>query len=166
MLSRQIYGINEYDARGNRKANFEQIDFISEEDAAFYYDEIDKLYYAQVGDNSQSVEYSDNGLRYVKRENSDMPEYYLYDSNGRLMAEAELVYMTISGQQQVVMYPVRQYIWGHDRVLAQINAMTGNSYYYLYNGHGDVVQITDTQGNIKNTYDYDVWGNFLKKKKR
>ncbi len=25
------------------------------------------------------------------------------------------------------------------------------------------MQITDTQGNIKNTYDYDVWGNFLEK---
>ncbi len=153
----------EYDARGNRKANFEQIDFISEESAAFNYDELDKLYYASVGDETQSVEYSDNGLRYVKRENTDMPEYYVYDTNGRLMAEATLIYMTISGEQQVVMYPVRQYIWGAERVLAQKNAITGNSYYYLYNGHGDVIQIIDTTGTIVNSYDYDVWGNFLKK---
>ena len=45
----------------------------------------------------------------------------------------------------------------------KIDALTDNSYYYLYNGHGDVVQIVDTSGTIKNTYDYDVWGNFLKK---
>ncbi|MBP3361080.1 MAG: RHS repeat-associated core domain-containing protein, partial [Clostridia bacterium] len=32
-----------------------------------------------------------------------------------------------------------------------------------YNGHGDVVQIVDTAGTVKNSYDYDVWGNFLKK---
>ena len=62
-----------------------------------------------------------------------------------------------------VMYPVTQYIWGPDRVLAKIEAVTGNIYYYLYNGHGDVVQIVDTSGNIVNRYDYDVWGNFLKK---
>jgi len=36
-------------------------------------------------------------------------------------------------------------------------------YHYLYNGHYDVVQIVDTSGNIVNQYDYDVWGNFLKK---
>ena len=41
--------------------------------------------------------------------------------------------------------------------------MTDDSYYYLYNGHGDVVQIVDTSGAIKNTYDYDVWGNFITK---
>ena len=48
-------------------------------------------------------------------------------------------------------------------VLSQINAFSGNTYYYLYNGHGDVIQITDSSGNIVNSYDYDVWGNFLKK---
>ena len=62
-----------------------------------------------------------------------------------------------------VMYPVTQYIWDPDRVLAKIEAVTRNTYYYLYNGHGDVVQIVDTSGTIKNAYDYDVWGNFLKK---
>jgi len=41
--------------------------------------------------------------------------------------------------------------------------LTGKSYYYLYNGHGDVVQIVDTSGNIVNQYDYDVWGNFITK---
>ena len=33
----------------------------------------------------------------------------------------------------------------------------------MYNGHGDVVQIVDTAGNIVNSYDYDVWGNFITK---
>ena len=32
-------------------------------------------------------------------------------------------------------------------------------YYYLYNGHGDVVQIIDRAGNIVNRYEYDEWGN-------
>ena len=41
--------------------------------------------------------------------------------------------------------------------------MSFSGKYYLYNGHGDVVQIVDRNGNIKNRYDYDVWGNFLTK---
>ena len=62
-----------------------------------------------------------------------------------------------------VMFPITHYIWGPDRVLAKIDNTTNTSYYYLYNGHGDVVQILDTSGTIKNTYDYDVWGNFITK---
>ena len=30
-------------------------------------------------------------------------------------------------------------------------------------GHGDVIQIVDTSGNVVNNYDYDVWGNFITK---
>ena len=31
----------------------------------------------------------------------------------------------------------------------------------MYNGHGDVVQIVDRNGNIVNNYKYDEWGNLL-----
>jgi len=154
----------EYDARGNRKANFEQIDFLSEEDAEFYYNAEDKLYYSEVDSNDVAYKYSANGYRYLKWENSNYPEFYVYDSNGRLQALAKPITLSFTdGSVLTVMYPKTQYIWGADRVLTQIDALTGKSYYYLYNGHGDVVQIVDTSGNIVNQYDYDVWGNFLKK---
>ena len=154
----------EYDARGNRKANFEQIDFLSEENAVFTYDAEDKLYYAQVGNNTTYFEYSSNGYRYFKMENSNYPEYYVYDPDGRLQAIAAATTLSMEdGTSLSVMFPITQYIWGPDRVLAKIDKTTNKSYYYLYNGHGDVVQIVDTSGVIKNTYDYDVWGNFLKK---
>ena len=35
----------------------------------------------------------------------------------------------------------------------------GGEYFYLYNGHGDVVQIVDRNGNVVNNYEYDEWGN-------
>ncbi|MNO69415.1 hypothetical protein D3C76_602690 [compost metagenome] len=35
--------------------------------------------------------------------------------------------------------------------------LTSKDYYYLYNGHGDVIQIVDTNGNIVNSYTYDEW---------
>jgi len=93
-----------------------------------------------------------------------MPEYYVYDPNGRLQAIAALVQLSMTdGSSIYAMYPVIQYIWGPDRVLAKIDKTTNKSYYYLYSGHGDVVQIVDTPGAIENTYDYDIWGNFLKK---
>ena len=154
----------EYDARGNRKANFEQIDFLSEESAIFIYDSEDRLDRSQVGDNTTYFEYSSNGYRYFKKENSSYPEYYVYDPKGRLQAIAVAATLSMTdGSSLSVMFPVIHYIWGLDRVLAKIDKTTNKGYYYLYNGHGDVVQIVDTSGAVKNTYDYDVWGNFLKK---
>ena len=154
----------EYDARGNRKANFEQIDFLSEESAIFIYDAEDKLDRSQVGDDITYFEYSSNGYRYFKKENSSYPEYYVYDPEGRLQAIAAAATLSMTdGSSLSVMFPVTHYIWGLDRVLAKIDKTTNKSYYYLYNGHGDVVQVVDTSGAVKNTYDYDVWGNFLKK---
>ena len=154
----------EYDARGNRKANFEQIDFLSEESAIFIYDAEDMLDRSQVGSDITYLEYSSNGYRYFKKENSSYPEYYVYDPEGRLHAIAVAATLSMAdGSTMNVMFPITHYIWGLDRVLAKIDKTTNKSYYYLYNGHGDVVQIVDTSGVIKNTYDYDVWGNFLKK---
>ncbi|MHB8063419.1 MAG: RHS repeat-associated core domain-containing protein, partial [Ruminiclostridium sp.] len=31
--------------------------------------------------------------------------------------------------------------------------------YFLFNGHGDVVQTVDAAGAVQNQYDYDIWGN-------
>ena len=42
-------------------------------------------------------------------------------------------------------------------MLMKIDALTDNSYYYLYNGHSDVVQIVDNAGDNVNQYAYDVW---------
>ena len=34
-------------------------------------------------------------------------------------------------------------------------------YFYHYNAHGDVIALTDAQGNIVARYQYDAWGNIL-----
>ncbi len=80
-----------------------------------------------------------------------------------MVSEVGYVVANISGEQKVVLYPIKYFVWGTDRVLVQIDAKTNQTYYYLYNGHGDIVQIVDTAGNVVNTYDYDIWGNFLEK---
>lgn len=86
------------------------------------------------------------------------------DEQGRLHAIAKPVTLTRNdGSRVTTMFPTVHYIWGPDRVLAKVDKITNQRYYYLYNGHYDVVQIVDTAGNIVNQYDYDVWGNFLTK---
>jgi len=37
--------------------------------------------------------------------------------------------------------------------------ISGEYAYYLYNGHGDVVQTISVQGEVYNRYDYDIFGN-------
>ncbi|WP_353961269.1 RHS repeat-associated core domain-containing protein [Paenibacillus sp. S-12] len=34
-------------------------------------------------------------------------------------------------------------------------------HYYVSNGHGDITEIRDAQGNVLNRYTYDIWGNPL-----
>ncbi|MEO7020734.1 MAG: RHS repeat-associated core domain-containing protein, partial [Ktedonobacteraceae bacterium] len=41
------------------------------------------------------------------------------------------------------------------------NPATGNRYYYVYNGHGDVVALTDSSGTPKASYTYDAFGILL-----
>lgn len=153
----------EYDYRGNRKANFEQTDFLSENSASYRYDMLENMCYSKTDNNTTAIKYGTNGYRYVKQENSELPEYYIYDRQCRLQTEVTFVNATVNGTKQIIMYPKYQYIWGPDKVLAQFDALNNAIYYYLYNGHGDVIQIVDTDGNIVNSYDYDVWGNFISK---
>ncbi|MNC27689.1 RHS Repeat protein [compost metagenome] len=42
---------------------------------------------------------------------------------------------------------------------------TSKDYYYLYNGHGDIVQKVDTSGAVVNSYAYDVCGNITTKRR-
>ncbi len=42
--------------------------------------------------------------------------------------------------------------------IASISASNTTSY-FLFNGHGDVVQTVDKDGEVLNNYDYDIWGN-------
>ena len=89
--SKGVDSYYEYDAQGNRKANFEHTDYMSDENAQFSYDETDKLCHAEVGSDTTSAEYSSGGYRYVKKENSSYPEFYIYSEEGRLLGLAALV---------------------------------------------------------------------------
>jgi RHS repeat-associated protein len=50
-----------------------------------------------------------------------------------------------------------RYIKGINYIV-KIDAANKESY-FLFNGHGDVVQTVDKTGEVQNHYDYDIWGN-------
>jgi hypothetical protein len=56
------------------------------------------------------------------------------------------------------------YVYGLDRISQSRSYFTGNHTltqisYYVYDGHGSVRALTDTNGNATDTCDYDAFGN-------
>ncbi|QQZ58890.1 RHS repeat-associated core domain-containing protein [Paenibacillus sonchi] len=73
-----------------------------------------------------------------------------YNLNGEVISQEKIV----SG----VFVEQANFVRG-DRVLVKKDKKFSKDYYYLYNGHGDVVQNVDTSGAVINSYTYDEWGN-------
>ncbi|MGS2751089.1 RHS repeat domain-containing protein, partial [Bacillus zanthoxyli] len=56
---------------------------------------------------------------------------------------------------------LRQYVYSIDGVRLAMKAQ-GQTLFYHYNPRGDVIAMTDQNGQIVATYEYDAWGNVLK----
>ena len=108
----------------------------------------------KTGENSNVAvtqnEYTADGLRYLKQMDTEKT-YYVHDNQGRISAEK-----SASGEVTA------NYIHAPDRTLAKLEP-NGDKFYYIHNGHGDVVQIIDGNGDIVNQYSFDIWGNFEEK---
>uniref|UniRef100_UPI001FCB7F33 RHS repeat-associated core domain-containing protein n=1 Tax=Paenibacillus camerounensis TaxID=1243663 RepID=UPI001FCB7F33 len=78
-----------------------------------------------------------------------------YNLNGQVISEEKLNGTTVVERAS--------YVRG-DRLLAKKDKIANKDYYYLYNGHGDVVQIVDSSGTVKNYYSYDAWGTITSQK--
>lgn len=138
-----------YDLLGNRTTQEDTKSLIfSLEENANNYDISNRLVDVAKGDITTSFAYSADGLRYKKTNENETIQYH-YNVNGQVIAET-------NGRNVVE----ANYVRG-DRLLVKNEATTGKSYYYLYNGHGDVVMMIDTNGGIVNQYQYDEWGNLL-----
>jgi RHS repeat-associated protein len=96
------------------------------------------------------MKYYADGLR-AKKQTGTNATSYVYNLAGKLVAEAKGASATAI---------TANYIWGPDRALVK-KEVGGGDYYYLYNGHGDVIQMVDRNGNVVNNYQYDEWGNIL-----
>ncbi len=139
-----------YDLRGNRltlqdnSLNSTMNNSIT--DTSNTYDLLDRLTSVTKGTVTTTFAYAPNNLRY-KMNSGTQTVQYQYDAAGQVISESD-------GNNTVT----ANYVRG-DRLLEKKDAGTGKAYYYLYNGHGDVVQIVDTNGTTVNQYQYDEWGN-------
>lgn len=136
-----------YDTRGNRKTlsdtKFNNQDVIP---GTFGYNSWDEMSSFTSGMNSYEYKYDTTGLRTQKIGPNGTTRYHL-DSSGRIVAESD-------GSDQVK----AQIIWGNKALARKVD---GQYYYYIYNGHGDVIQMISESGTIVNSYKYDEWGNTL-----
>ena len=89
--------------------------------------------------------YYPNGLRKTKTKDGITTTYYYDGQNVIIEAEnGSLKYRNLYGMNQI----------------ARQDA-AGNTNYYLYNGHGDVVKTVDSSGNVMNSYEYDIYGKVI-----
>jgi len=90
---------------------------------------------------------------------------YFYDNNG---SQVSMLVSVISGQSGSTGYSLDRIdagtgnqtahnVYGGSSIISRATAQGTD--YYLYNGRGDVVQLTTTWGAVTVTYDYDPFGN-------
>ena len=109
----------------------------------YRYNELNQLIeYKNPQGISTTYTYYANGLRKTKTTGDETTTFYLDDKN--------VIIETKNGQLSA------RNIWGINPISRENE--NGNSLYYLYNGHADVVAMTDEESNVVNTYDYDVYG--------
>jgi len=115
--------------------------------ALYAYDVWGQLTSAETPDSVSAYAYNGEGLRVSKSvtENEETTETaYLYEYSKVVLELDE------NGDEAA------HNVYGNNTLISRT---TGDgTLYYLYNGHGDVVQLADALGAIVMTYDYDAFG--------
>ncbi|MDU4698584.1 MULTISPECIES: RHS repeat domain-containing protein [Paenibacillus] len=158
-----------YDARGNRKTL--QGDSLIEDtkEQNYTFNVWDQLKIVTQANVTTEFEYEMQGLRLSKTTTTIAPAdtsgqtpppvtekvRYAYNNSDKVITEANANNQALAN-----------YVWGPGRLLAKRDAATNQKYYYVYNGHGDVVQIVDEAGSTVNRYQYDEWGNILQQEEQ
>lgn len=141
-----------YDLYGNRITIEESSPFPYDMNANTYeFDLFNRIISIKNGLYDVNFDYGPDGMRnekLIRDINSKFSTFrYHYNQNDEVIVESDRSNKAIAN-----------YVRG-DRLLVKKDIITSKDYYYLYNGHGDVIQIVDTDGNIVNSYEYDEWGN-------
>ncbi|MFC3789839.1 polymorphic toxin-type HINT domain-containing protein [Paenibacillus sp. GCM10012307] len=139
-----------YDTRDNRATiqadrGFEDIFLF---DKQYEYDSQNRLIKATVEGAEVTYRYNGDGLLYERVEGNQKTRYY-YDGD-QVIAEG-----SVSGTGNGATFKTR-YVRGQGLAAQQ---STSGKAYYLYNGHGDVIELRDSTGNTAlNSYTYNIWG--------
>lgn len=120
-------------------------------------------------DNSRNYEYDANNrlIRVTNKSNGALQASMEYDALGRRTSKTTPSGTTrfyYDGDSTRVLYEtdgsgnlLRRFVYGAtDQPISMIQGT--NTYFYHYNGHGDVVALTNASGAIVAEYDYDAYG--------
>jgi len=165
-----------YDAVGNCLSRMVTINGNSTT-TNYNYDEADQL----INVDGQVYTYDDNGNL-----TNDGIKTYIYDAQNRLVQVrngttvlASFTYDADGKRTSLTTSSTTRYLYDGNNVIAELDASNnviarytynasghlvsmmrdGQTYYYHFNGHGDVIALTDNNGTVVATYDYDAWGN-------
>nr|WP_236838697.1 RHS repeat-associated core domain-containing protein [Caldalkalibacillus salinus] len=130
-----------YDANGNQLT----VTTNGGEPDVYTYNNFNQLTSSQTAAGDISYTYNGDGYRVGKTDGQGTTTY-LY-SDDKVAAE-------IDGSGMV-----HHQTYGHNLIHRQVGQ--ADMLFYVYNGHADVMQVTDYEGNILNTYDYDIFGHHL-----
>ena len=139
-----------YDDQGNR-LNVAGGQISGMKNAEYTFDSLDRLTGVKGEGIDVTYSYNGDGLLYERVAKSERVRYY-YDEQGKLLAEAKVEAGNIAQMTYFYIYDLNGRLWARQ-------SKTGDMEYYQFNGHGDVVGLTDSTGNELNTYSYDIWGN-------
>ncbi|WBW98149.1 RHS repeat-associated core domain-containing protein [Oceanirhabdus sp. W0125-5] len=139
----------DYDDSNNRSKKIAPFDLqnITNDivEVSYKYNGLNQLTNAQIGSTTASYTYNGNGLRRSKTVNGNRVNH-IWDGQN-IIAETDAANNIIS-----------EYIRGINLIAVEKD---NKKIFYLYNGHGDVIQLTDENGNVIKNYQYDAFGNEL-----
>lgn len=145
-----------YDLRGNR-LTLDETRGMKEnlKETNYSYNALDQLDQYKSDGKTLDFRYLPNGTRYQKQvtatdskgSSTKVTNKYVSNGSGKVIFESK-------GTDN------SEYVRG-DRVLLKKKPDSNTLYYYLYNGHGDVIGILYDNGTVANTYDYDEFGNMV-----
>jgi len=142
-----------YDQRDNRSTlQSDQIPNIK--GASYAYDSRNRLTQVTTEDG-KAVSYRYNGDNLmVERTEGGVTTRYYYDDRAKIIAEGR-----VEGNGSVTI--TAAYVHDSNGKLLARQVPGQGMQYYVSNGHGDIIEIRDAQGNVLNRYAYDIWGNPL-----
>ncbi|MBS3897739.1 MAG: hypothetical protein KGZ54_11605 [Dethiobacter sp.] len=122
------------------------------------------------GDGTRTYFYDAANRLIEVRQGATVIAAFAYDADGRrvsMTTASGTVRFFYDGIGTRVLYEtdgggnlLARYVYGPGgQLLAMVRG--GVTYYYHYNGHGDVVALTDAAGTVVATYDYDAFGNHI-----
>jgi RHS repeat-associated protein len=117
----------------------------------YVYDNFNRLAQTKSEKNTATYKYNAQGYRVEKKVNNKCTKY-LY--------EKDKVVLETDGSNNQTAFQVYGVSLLY-RSISQDNNLGAQSYYYLYNAHGDVTELIDSKGNIAVSYAYDVFGNIV-----